>query len=69
MPIKLKNLCAALMLMGAAAPAFAATEAEVSAQLDRMQREIDSLRAEVQRMKDEKLAQPAAARLSEQRPA
>ncbi len=66
MPANMKKICAALMLAAMAAPAFA-TEAEVSAavatQLDRMQREIDGLRAEVQRMKTEQAAQqPAAAR-------
>ena len=59
----MNKICAALILAGLAAPAFAAPEADVSTavatQLDRMQREIDGLRAEVQRMKDEKPAPPA----------
>ncbi|MGI9024286.1 MAG: porin [Burkholderiaceae bacterium] len=73
MPTPLKTICAALVLMGFVAPSYAATEGEISAavstQLDRMQREIENLRAEVQRMKDEKLAQPAAARASTQQAA
>ena len=69
----MKKICAALMLMGVTAPAFAATDADVSAavatQLDRMQREIDSLRAEVQRMKGDQAPQAAAARAPAQQTA
>ena len=68
----MKKICVALLLLGLAAPALAATEAEVSAavaaQLDRMQREIDGLRAEVQRMKEEKSASPGAALAPQQQP-
>ena len=60
MPANLKTICIALLLIGAPASALAATEAEITAQLERMQREIDGLRAEVQRMKAEKAAPPAA---------
>lgn len=59
----MNKICTALMLCSLAAPALAAPDGDASAavttQLQRLQREIDSLRAEVQRMRAEKSAPPA----------
>lgn len=61
----MNKIFVALILAGLATPAFAAPNADesttVSTKLDHMQREIDGLRAEVQRMKDERSAQAAQA--------
>ena len=57
----MKKFAAAVLLAGASAPAFALTEAEISARLEQMANEIEALKSELKRVKEQQTAPPANA--------
>ena len=56
----MKKLYAAIVLATAATPAFALTESEIAARFDQMTNEIEALKSELKRVKEQQAAAPPA---------